>query len=214
MHRADLSAGDHIAAAVILDGGGGSQILGQHAFIFRADELIQRVSAGDDDHAPRDHVGAVGRSQVAGLRADGLRLVHLAIGRRHGTLRPPVGHGAVALRIVGARVGGQLSADRAGGGLHQTVLAGIAVQNIPVAQALMNLLHVGLPQRGRRTGARVIIVTHPQGRGIIARHAGEEHALLVRVRARLARHGLAGNLRGGARAAGYRVLQHVHDHLL
>ena len=201
------------------DGSKFAQVVRQHGFIARADVVIQGVAARDDDHAPRFGGGAVGGGEQAGLGADGHGHMHLAALGRHAVRRPIVRHRAVAHLVAQARGCRKLAADRAGRDLGQPVFRRAALHNITVGQPflLMNFAHEGLPQLGGGRAARglgrerlIVVMPDPDRGAVPARHAGEEHALLVAVRACLARNGLAGNAGGLARAGGHDILQNIH----
>ena len=177
------------------------------------------MSAGNHNHAAGNHIGAVAARNLSAVGAHVLGAMHLAIHSRSTPLCPPVRYRAVAgIRIAGFRC--QLAGHCAGRHFHKAVLAGIAVQNVLIRQVGMNLGHVCLPKGCCRTGTGglagqglVIVVTNPNGRSIVARHAGKEHALLVGVGARLACHRLSANLGIGTGAALDGCLQHIHNHV-
>ena len=178
------------------------------------------MSRGNRQHAACDRVWAVGGGEQAADGANRLRRVHLAGNRRFCAGFPVVRHDPVAHRVASASVGGKLPRYRARRHLHQAVVAGAALQNVAVGQPLMNLAHVALPQRGGGAGAGgfrrqrlVVVMPNPQGGGVVARHAGEENAFLVGVRAGFARDGLPLDCRVCARAGRNRLLEHVHHHV-
>ena len=188
------------------------------------DIVIERMAARNEHDAARFHrVGrAVIRRQQAGFRADGNGFMHAAIGGRHAVRAPIIGDGLVTVHVVVAGVGRQLPAHAAGRHAHEVVIARRTVDDFAGIEVLrlVDFLHEGLPERrggvaARRFGGErlVVVVADPDGAGIPARHAGEEHALAVRVRAGLARDDLRGNLRLGTRAALHGLLEHIHHEI-
>ena len=205
------------------DAGGGrrrSQILLQNVLVFRADIIVERVPGGDADDAPLRRVRAPGRGQHARFGADRLRPVHLAVDGGLGAVGPVIRHRAISHGVMPAGVGGQLAADAAGFHPDQVVIGSVPLQNIPVGKPRVQLAHAGLPKGRGRAGARrlggqglIIVVADPQGGGIVPGHPGKEDALLVRVGAGFAAHGLPLDFRGGARSGGNHRFEHVDDHV-
>ena len=82
----------------------------------------------------------------------------------------------------------------------------------------MDFAHIRLPQRCRGAGTGglgrkrlVIVMSDPQGRGVISRDSGKEHALLVGVCAGLPADGLPLDPCAGSRTGGYDGFQHIHN---
>ena len=169
-------------------------------------------------HTAGHRIRAVGRRRHTRFAADRHGGMHLAVHGRFGSLGPPVCHHLVSHRVIPAGVRRQLPADGAGGHLDQAVIGGIAVQDVLLVQALMNLVHIGLPQRCGSTGTGglggqrlIVVMTDPQGGCVISGHAGEEYALLVGVGTCFSAHNLPADLRAGTGAALHRGLQHIHN---
>ena len=176
------------------------------------------MSCRDRYYAACHSIRTIGRRRHSGLSTDCHVGMHLAVHSRFGSLSPPVCHNTVSHCVVPAGFRSQLAAHRTGGYLHQAVIGRIAVQDILLVQALVDLAHVGLPQRRGRAGTcglggqcLIVVMTDPQGGSVVSGHTGEEYALLVGVCTGLTAHDLSADLCACTGTALYRGLQHVYD---
>ena len=178
----------------------------------RVNEVIQGMSAGDQDDAP-GFPGVV-RTVLIGdevaVRADIQCLMHGAVARGGASGFPVIGNGFVPVDVMITGIRGQLSGDAAGAKTDEAVILRRAVHDFPVGEplGLVDFFHEALPERCGSVAAGglggqglVIVMADPYGGGVPTGHPGEEHASGIGVRAGLAGDGLPGNPRLRSRTA-------------